>query len=151
VSEAPETNAITVVFRLPRTTYLVLVFLVVGITPIALYGGPGEGSPARLSLLSLLYLLPILAAIFIARTYTRVNDEGIRISAVFGSRGLPWQDVRGLAVTGRNVYAVTGDGSLRLPCVRQRDLSVIAVASGDRLPKLPFPRVKAAPGRGRRR
>jgi Bacterial PH domain len=139
----------TAVFRLPKPTYLVLIFLVFGITPLALYGGPGEGSPARISALTLLYLIPVLAAVFIARTSTRVDSSGIRVSAIFGSRMLDWTQVRGLSVTGRNVYAVTEGGSLRLPCVRQRDLTAIAQASGGALPELPEPMVKSAPGRRR--
>jgi hypothetical protein len=149
MSEDSRTGARPAVFRLPKPTYLVLIFLVLGITPIALYGGPGDGSPARLSPLTLLYLIPILVGFYIARTATQVDETGIRIGAILGSRTLDWSGIEGLSVSGRNVYAVTAQGSLRLPCVRQRDLTAIARASGGRLPELPLPQVKAAPSRRR--
>ena len=139
----------SLLFRLPRPTYLILIFLVFGITPVALYGGPGEGAPAKISLLTLFYLVPVLAALYIARTSTKIDQDAIRVSAIFGSRTLDWADIRGLSVDGRNVYAVIGNGSVRLPCVRQRDLTIIAAASGGRLPELPLPRIKSAPSRHR--
>ena len=137
----------TITFRVPRPAYLSVIFLFVGVTPIALYGGPGDASPVAVSALTLLYLVPILAAAFIARTSTRVGPSGLRVSAIFGSREIRWPDIRGLSIDKRNVYAVLSDGSVRLPCVRQRDLTAIAAASGGRLPELPEPVVKAAPGR----
>ncbi len=137
-------------FRLPRTSYLVLVFLVLGVTPIALYGGAGESPPAKISLLTLLYLLPILAGVYIGRTATRVDAEGITVRAIFGSRRLRWAEVEGLSVTGRNVYAVIDGGAIRLPCVHQRDLTLIAAVSGGHLPELAQPLVKSAPSRRRR-
>jgi hypothetical protein len=143
------TSVRAVVFRLPKPTYGVVFFLLIGITPIALYGGEGEGTPARVSGLTALYLIPILIAAFIARTSTRVDREGIRINAVFGSRWIPWEQMRGIAISGRNLYAVTNEGSLRLPCVRQRDLSAVALLSGGHLPELPWPKIKSAPGRRR--
>jgi Bacterial PH domain len=149
VSEDPATTAVGAVFRLPRTTYLVLLFVVVGVTPVALYGGPDGGSPARMSGLTVLYLIPVLIATFIARTSTRVDTTGIRVSAIFGSRTISWSEIRGLSITKRNIYAVLADGSVRLPCVRQRDLSLIAAMSGGRLPELPAPRIKTAPSRRR--
>ncbi len=91
--------------------------------------------------------MPILAAAFIARTSTRVDRDGIKITAVFGRRRIAWDEIRGIAVSGRSLYAVTAGGSLRLPCVRQRDLSAIALLSGGHLPELPWPKIKPAPGR----
>ena len=134
-------------FRVSKIAYGVVLFLAIGVTPVALYGGPGESSAARVSALTLLYLIPVLAALYIARTSTRVDAAGFRVSAIFGSRQIDWADVRGLSVTKRNVYAVLGDGTVRLPCVHQKDLSVIAALSGGRIPLLPSPKVKAAPGR----
>jgi hypothetical protein len=131
----------------PKPAYVSVLFLFIGVTPVALYGGPGDASPVAVSGLTLLYLIPVLAIFYIARTSTRVDADGIRVNAVFGSRVLPWEEIRGLTIDKRNVYAVLADGSVRLPCVRQRDLTAVAAASGDHLPELPEPPVKAAPGR----
>jgi hypothetical protein len=141
------------VFRLPRTTYLVVIFLAVGIWPIALYGGQGGGysSGAKLTPLILLFLLPVLAIVFIARTATVITPLGIVVRAAFGSRALPWDTVRGLSVTGRSVYAVLADGSIRLPCVRVANLADVARASDGRLPEIADPTPKFAPSRRRRR
>ena len=100
-----------VVFRVPRPAYLVVLFLAVGVWPIALYGGDdgsGYATAARVTPLVLLFLVPVVAVVFIARTATIVDDDGITVRAAFGSRRLPWDSVRGLSVTGRSVYAVHG-------------------------------------------
>ena len=137
-------------FRVPRTAYVVILFLVAGMSPVALYGGSENALSARISPLTLLYLVPILAIAFIARTGTVVDARGITVLAIFGRRTLPWPELRGVAISGRNIYAVTDAGSVRLPCVRQTDLAAVAAASGGRLPELPAAPVKHAPS-GRRR
>ncbi len=153
-----------VVFRISRTAYLVVPFLAAGVWPFALYGGdngsayavfgseaqPGYASPAQLSPLILLFLLPILAIVFIARTATVVDRSGITVRAVFGSRKLPWDSLRGLSMTGRSVYAVQPDGSVRLPCVGVPQLARLSRASNGRLPEVAEPKPKFAPQRRRR-
>jgi hypothetical protein len=69
------------------------------------------------------------------------------VRAIFGQRAISWSEVRGLSVSGRNIYAVLADGSVRLPCVRVRDLAAISEASGGRLPDIPEVELKPAPGR----
>jgi hypothetical protein len=150
VSEQSAAKIERVSFRVPRTAYLVILFLVAGVSPVALYGGPESQQNATISPLTLLYLVPVLAALFIARTATIVDARGITVRAVFGQRTLPWEQLRGLAVSGRSVYAVSTGGSVRLPCVRQRNLNAVAAASGGRLPELPAEPAKYAPS-GRRR
>ena len=143
----------TAVFRVPRMAYLVVIFLAAGVWPIALYGGAdsaGYASPARLTPLILLFAVPVVAIVFIARTATIVDGGGMTVRAVFGSRRLPWEQVRGLSVTGRSVYAVLADGSVRLPCVGVANLAAVARASGGRLPKISDPKPKYAPSRRRR-
>ncbi len=143
-----------VVFRVARPAYLVVVFLAVGIWPIALYGGEdgsGYATAARVTPLVLLFVVPIIALVFIARTATIVDDAGITVRAAFGSRRLPWDTVRGLSVTGRSVYAVQADGSVRLPCVGVAQLSRVARASDGRLPAIADPKPRYAPQRRRRR
>jgi Bacterial PH domain len=128
------------VFRLSRASYFAVVFVAFGVTPFV-----------RSWSLALVYLVPLAVACYIARTATFVDDSGIAIRAFLGERRLPWAQIRGLSITGRSVYAVLADGSIRLPCVRQTDLSAIAAASGDHLPDLPAPTPKYAPGRRTRR
>jgi hypothetical protein len=141
-------------FRLPRTAYIVVVFLAFGVWPFALSGGgdsPGTAGPARLSLLCLLFLLPVVVALFIRRTATIVDAQGITAQAVFGSAAMPWDDIRGISVRKSVVYAVLSDGSVRLPCVQISHLTALTKAAGDRLPELREPPVKVPPARQRRR
>ena len=123
-------------FRLPRLAYLAVLLLAIGVTPLV-----------QIPALALVYLLPVLAAIFIARTATFVDESGITVRALIGHRRLAWPDVRGLSVTGRSVYAVTASGAVRLPCVRVSDLAALSSASGGHLPQLPEATPKFAPSR----
>lgn len=152
-----------VVIRLPRTSYLAVVFLLLGSIPFA-FGGNNyaglSGDPKdesfgfggfELGPRVLVMLVPILVAVFIARTATVVSADGLRIRALFGSRTLTWDDIRGLAVNGRAIYAVIADGAVRLPCVRIAHLGPISRLSGGRLPELADATPKPAPQRRRRR
>lgn len=142
------------VFRLPRTAYLALLFLAFGAWPIALYGGESAGggyaSPAALTPAIVLFVLPVIAACYIARTATVVDAEGITVRAMFGARQFRWDEIRGLSLTGTTVYAVLADGSVRLPCVRITDLAAVSRVSGGRLPQLPETKPKYAVQRRRR-
>jgi Bacterial PH domain len=113
-------------FRLPRSAYLVVVMLVLGVTVLVQH---------PLGLVA--YLIPIAGIVYIQRTATIVDGEGITVRAMLGQTQLRWEQVRGLSVTGRSVYAVTDDGAVRLPCVRIADLAAVAAASHGRLPPLP--------------
>ena len=139
------------IVRVPRPSYLVVGFLVVGFAPVALYGGVDHPTQARISALTALYLIPILVCVFIARTATIVGTDGIAVRALIGHRMVPWDAIRGLSISKRSVYAVLVEGgALRLPCVRIRDLAAVSAASGGRLPAIPEPEVIPAPS-GRRR
>ena len=127
------------VFRLPRSAYLAVLFLALCVTPLVQH-----------PLVAILYVIPVAAAVFIARTATIVNEDGIAVRALIGRRLLPWDEVRGLSVTGRSVYAVTDDGAVRLPCVRVSDLAALSGASGGHVPQLPEATPKYAPSRRRR-
>jgi Bacterial PH domain len=127
------------VFRLPRSAYLVVLILALAATALVQH-----------PILLVAYLIPILAVVFIARTATIVDPNGITVRAPFGQKHLGWDEVRGLSVTGRNVYAVTDRGGIRLPCVRISSLAAVAAASGGRLPELPEAMPKYAPQRRRR-
>lgn len=135
-------------FRLPRVAYLIVLFLVFCTAPL---GFTGSGTnEATLGPRALVMLIPIGAALYVARTGTSVDAKGIRIRALFGSKMLEWDQVRGLTVSDRSVYAVLDDGSLRLPCVHVNNLADVAKASGGRLPEIAEPKLKFAPSkRGR--
>jgi len=149
------------VFRLPRSAYLAVLFLLFCTVPLAFSTDGGRGirdvtdsdnaiSGFQLSPLVVLLVIPILAAVFIARTATIVDGDGIRVRALFGSRALPWASLRGLSVDERSVYAVTEDAAVRLPCVRVANLHELAAVSGGRLPEIARPKPKAAPMKRRR-
>jgi hypothetical protein len=139
------------IFRLPALTYLGVLLLLFGCAPIAFTVHGIEGESAAVGPQTLVLLVPVVAAVFIARTATIVNPAGITVRAAFGKRHLRWQDVRGLSVTGTTVYAVLDDGSVRLPCVRVSDLAEVSGASAGRLPEIAHATPKYAPSRRTRR
>ena len=124
------------VFRLPRSAYLAVLILALCVTPVVQH-----------PIAALVYLVPIGAVVFIARTATIVDGNAITMRALFGRTSLPWGEVRGLSVTKRNVYAVTADAAVRLPCVRVSDLAALSAASGSHVPQLPEATPKYAPSR----
>lgn len=83
----------------------------------------------------LILLLPVGYCVWLLWTRTTVDGETVAVRTVRGSRRLSWADVTSLRIDERSrVSAVLGDESeLRLPAVRLRDLSALAVASGGRI------------------
>ncbi|HET6878360.1 MAG TPA: PH domain-containing protein [Jatrophihabitans sp.] len=155
---APTPNPL--VIKLPRTAYLAVVFLLVASFAVAF----GDSQPHSLqdskvatgiagvdvTWRLLVFLLPLAVAVFVARTATVVSPAGVRVRALFGSRFLPWGEVRGLSVGERALYAVLDDGAVRLPCTRVAHLAALAKASGGHLPAMAEARPKPAPARRRR-
>jgi hypothetical protein len=140
------------IFRLPRSAYLAVLFLLMCSLPLALTDSGGdEGGEIGVTWRLAFFALPVVAAVFIARTATFVDVDGIRVRLAFGSRAMRWDEIRGLSITGRAVYAVCGDGSVRLPCVGVSDLAAVAKVSAGRLPDIPEARRKYAPSRRPRR
>jgi hypothetical protein len=139
------------VFRLPALTYLAVLFLAFGAAPIAFTVHGIEGESAVVGPQTLVLLVPILAAVCVARWATIVDADGVTVRAAFGKRVLRWPDIRGLSVTGASVYVVLDDGSVRLPCVRVANLAELSRASGGRLPKIADPTPRFAPQRHLRR
>lgn len=124
-----------VVFRLPRSAYLTVLFLLFCAAPVALAEDSGDMSVHTVLTWRLVFLLvPLLAIVFIARTATIATADGLRVRAAFGSRQLTWAQLRGLSLSGRAVYAVVDGGAIRLPCVGIADLSLISRMSDGRLP-----------------
>ena len=94
--------------------------------------------------------MPLIAAVFVARVGTRVDERGITVRALAGSRTLTWDQMRGLTIVERNVYAVVDGGLVRLSCVRISDLHEVSASSGGRLPEVARPTPKFAPSRRKR-
>jgi hypothetical protein len=128
-----------------------VLFLLIGVTPLAVAAGTDHLSRPVFGPRLLLFLLPVLAIVFIARTATIVGPSGVRVRAAFGSRQLAWSSLRGLSVSGRSVYAVIANGSVRLPCVRVADLAEVSRVSEGRLPPIADPVRKYAPSKRFRR
>jgi hypothetical protein len=132
-------------------TYVVVLFLLFCVAPLAFTGQGDQGAPAVVGPQTLLLLIPVIGALVIARTATIVRTTGITVRLAFGSRVLPWDEVRGLSVAERSVYVLGRTGSVRLPCVRVADLAEVTRASGGHLPEVAPPTPKFAPSRRRRR
>jgi Bacterial PH domain len=114
------------VFRISPLVLLFALALAVCATPVA-FGAP---------FLWLVYLVPVGIVVWTLRTRTVVDAGGIRVRRLVGSRHLPWDALVALRVKDRSrVRAVLADGGeLALPAVHVRDLHVLAMASGGRLP-----------------
>jgi hypothetical protein len=130
------TDSTTATFRLPLTALLAVFGLTVCITPVA-FGAPW---------LQVLYLLPVAIAVWLVRTRTVVDREAVVVHRVLGTQQISWSEMEGLRVDERSrVWAVLRGGKqFMLPAVRVRDLSVVAAASGGRLPD-PLPSVTSPP------
>src|SRR3954451_2932006 len=132
-----------VVIPLPRTSYLVVIFLFFACFTVGFgaHGSQGLRDSTGHSGFdgfdvgpqTLVFAVPLLVAIFIARTATIVSSDGLRVRALFASRMLRWDEIRGLTVSGRAVYAVVDGGAIRLPCVRLAHLCPISPISGGRV------------------
>lgn len=127
------------VFRLPRSAYLPVLFLGFGVTVLV-----------RSWAWTLVYLVPLLAAVFVARRATIVDARQITVRAVFGRERIAWDRVRGLLISTRGNVSVALDdrSAVRLPYVRARHLPVLSQVSGNRVPTIPARAqpVRAQPG-----
>lgn len=83
----------------------------------------------------LFLLVPLGYCVWLLWTRTTVDGTSVTTRTVRGSRRVPWEKITSLRLDERSrVSAVLGDGAeLRLPAVRLRDLSALAVASGGRI------------------
>ena len=73
-------------YRLSALAYLAVVILFFGTLPLAVAGNGTRLAPPVFSPRLLLLAIPLVAAIFIRRTATIVDTEGITVRAAFGSR-----------------------------------------------------------------
>lgn len=86
--------------------------------------------------LALVYLAPLTAALYIARTATVVDEQGLHARAMFGSQTVGWHELAGLRLARSGaVYVVDSAGSqLKLPCVRSTRLEPLIAAGAGRIP-----------------
>ncbi len=114
------------VFRLPGVSVVIPFLAFVCVTPLA-----NAGAAFWLAL----YIIPVLALVYILITRTVADTTVIRTTGLFGARRIAWSDLDGFEFRGpRWAIAVGLDGRrVRLPMVRPRDLPRLADVSGGRL------------------
>jgi hypothetical protein len=83
-----------------------------------------------------LYIVPIVLLWWLLRAGTDIDDTGITVRAMLGSRHWNWDELRGFSTTGRGTLAaVLQDGRIvRLPSARARHLELIGKVSAGRVP-----------------
>ena len=123
VSEQPIPRRL--VFRIPGIAVLAALLLALGATPFA-FGAPG---------LYVIYLLPAGLVVWVLRTRTVADADGLTVRRIFTSQRLPWSALQGLRLTRQaGVRAVLTDGTeVALPAVRTRHLPALALISAGRL------------------
>jgi hypothetical protein len=114
------------VFKVSPLVVLAALALALCATPVA-FGAPG---------LWLVYLVPLGIVVWTLRTRTVADADGLRVRRLVGSRRVAWDAVTALRFDDRaRVHAVLDGGDeLALPAVHARDLHVLALASGGRVP-----------------
>ncbi|MEV4538405.1 PH domain-containing protein [Asanoa sp. NPDC049518] len=123
----------------PHQSILIAAFIAfVGILPIAF--GPNlpsdivstdEGSPVRWMFVPLL-IIPIAVLVWVLRSGTDADASGMRVRGLFGSKRIPWSEVRELATDnrGRAVVLLRDGYAVTLASVRRDDVSRLVEASG---------------------
>jgi hypothetical protein len=110
-----------------RTALLPVVLLLVCVIPFA------AASPWALVVL----VLPVAAAAYVLRVGVDVDDDGITVRKVLGSRTVPWSELAGIRVgRRRGLWLVTTAGTeIAMPVLRVGDLPRLAELSGGRIPQ----------------
>jgi hypothetical protein len=114
------------VFRVPGTAYIAVLFFAMCASSVALVS----------RWFALVYLIPLGIAYWIMRTRTEVDAERIVVRRLFSSTTIPWSAVKSLRLPPRGwVRAVRADndGEIALPTVRTRHLPALALISGGRI------------------
>lgn len=115
-----------IVFRVPAVGILAALLLGAGATPIAVtlrYGW-------------LVYFVPLALIVFVMRTRTVVDRNGMVARTVFGRTLVPWEDLRSLRVSEKSwVRAVLdNDREVTLPAVRTGSVPLLSQVSGGLVP-----------------
>ncbi|HEX8092384.1 PH domain-containing protein [Jatrophihabitans sp.] len=113
------------VLKHPALAYLIVAFTALCCTAVV-----------HSKLLALVYLVPLVAALYVARTATVVDEQGVHARAILGSRTVGWHELTGLRLDRSGaVYAVdSSGGQLKLPCVRSTRLDALIAAGNGRIP-----------------
>src|SRR3954468_1357093 len=111
-----------------RTALLPVVLLLVCVLPLA-----AAASPWTLVILA----LPLLAAAWVLRVGVDVDDAGITVRQMLGSRTVPWTELAGIRIgSRRSMWLVPTDRTeIALPVLRVGDLPRLAELSGGRIPQ----------------
>ncbi len=114
-----------IVFRIPASSYVAVVFLIVCASFLAVAG----------PFFTLVYLLPIGLFVWIMRTRTEVDADRLVVRRVLTRTVIPWSRVASLRLVDKGwIRAVRTDGGeIALPSVRTRHLPALALISGGRL------------------
>src|SRR5436305_13515831 len=101
------------VLKQPASAYIIVAFVTICVTAAV-------HAPWAL----VVYLVPIFGALYVARTATVVDEDGVEARAILGRQRVSREQLRGLRLADSGaVYAVSTDGTqLRLPCVRSTKL-----------------------------
>jgi Bacterial PH domain len=112
--------------RMSRITLIPVVLLFICVFPLA------TAAPWALVFL----LLPLAAAAWVLRVGVDVDDAGLTVRSVVGSRPVRWSELAGIRVgRRRDLWLVTTSGSeVRLPVLRVGDLRRLSDLSGGRIP-----------------
>lgn len=113
-------------FRVNPMSYLVIgIFLPAILWPLATY-------PLALGWL---ILLPIGFAWWVARTRTRITEDGVQLSTWRSRTEVPWDEVRGVMFPGRGFarLVTTDDRSLAMGGVSFHDLPRLSAVSRGRI------------------
>lgn len=124
-----------VVFRVPAVGILAALLLGACATPIAVtlrYGW-------------LVYLIPVVIIVFVMRTRTIVDSDGMVARTLLGRTVIPWDSLRSLRVQEKSwVRAVLDDDrEVTLPAVRTGSIPLLSQVSGGIVPD-PSPPVEQA-------
>jgi hypothetical protein len=115
-----------VVFRVPAVGILAALLLGACATPVAVtlrYGW-------------LVYLVPLAIIVFVMRTRTTADGDGMVARTFFGRTVVPWDSLRSLRVREKSwVRAVLDDGrEVLLPAVRTGSVPLLSQVSGGLVP-----------------
>lgn len=113
-------------FRVNPMSYIVIAIFLLAIA------WPATAYPLALGWL---VLLPIAFAWWVARTSTRLDDEGVHLSTWRSRRSVPWDEVKGVMFP-KNGFArlvTTDEASLPMGGVSFHDLPRLSRASGGRI------------------
>jgi hypothetical protein len=111
--------------RIPRVNLFAVAVAAICTVPLA-FASPW---------LAVLWLLPVAGLLHVVRTGVDADAAGLTAHTMLRSRRLSWDDIAGLRIRRSRIAAVLRGGStIRLPVLRPRHLSLLASASGGRLP-----------------